>query len=746
MNSAGEEARNTPSPSSSRPYRSHRIPACDFCRRRKSRCTQDLANRPCLLCRLHGVECSRGGVQTQRSQDVPRPAPAPRKRIPKQQRIQQTTEIRTASTTGQKAASMPPVGQTNPTSVADTTSQENPRQGGHIVGPVVARDVRILDQYMSPVYNLAMSHARPNPYSFYSDDPNNPIVYLKVPRHRGVVPQGNGTAAFKQLETAEKILDPNANELFNLYFDIVHPAFPILDESTVIEAYKQNGLPHALVCEIYAVSLVSWDLSKRISATRRPRPDVRYIWNLTVKALHEDFLAPSFSTVLASILDLNGRPITSITYNATNLGRTVALSQSLGLNHNPSTWNLDQRQKSLRIRTWWGILIHDRWASLTHGTPPLVNRTQYDVPLPDIDALLVSRVNSPGVTVSDDDRLQGAQCFIALCQLTEILGGVLPLIYDIQLRHEQSNLRAVRRFETNLDEWEDALPSWLNPVGTEFDGSVPGALSLQLSFFALKMCLSRVALQESARTDDGDDTEVRQYYRSRCRKAASAVVQFVVSLQPRDLNAFYLPYTAYHFSSATTLILRCALEAENDETARECVAGARTLIDHLRKARDEDGWDLAEICLAQCETVVQQVCDGDYLGFRRRNTESPRSSRQDSLISTPTINPSGLRTFNTPGDELGAMDTEITDPSNADPLHQQQGSEGQAQPDNHTQDMSSAAANSMAAFNASAGTVPPEFTNMNMFSQQNGPAGSIFMNPSFPDLWDMLHTDGYGSF
>lgn len=160
-------------------------------------------------------------MQTQRSQDTPRVASAPRKRIPKQHRSQQSTGSCPTPSNDKTAAPVqnlqpPAAGQTSSTSVADTTSQENPRQGGHIVGPVVARDVRILDQYMSPVYNLAMSHARPNPYSFYSDDPNNPIVYLKVPRHRGVVPQGNGSAAFKQVETVEKILEPNTNELFNL--------------------------------------------------------------------------------------------------------------------------------------------------------------------------------------------------------------------------------------------------------------------------------------------------------------------------------------------------------------------------------------------------------------------------------------------------------------------------------------------------------------------------------------------------
>jgi hypothetical protein len=52
------------SPHKSRPYRSHRFPACDFCRRRKSRCTRDVDNRPCLLCRVNGVECTRNGAES----------------------------------------------------------------------------------------------------------------------------------------------------------------------------------------------------------------------------------------------------------------------------------------------------------------------------------------------------------------------------------------------------------------------------------------------------------------------------------------------------------------------------------------------------------------------------------------------------------------------------------------------------------------------------------------------------------
>lgn len=155
--------------------------------------------------------------------------------------------------------------------------------------------------------------------------------------------------------------EQRSNDIGTRYFDVVHPAFPVLDETAVKKAYQDGTLPHTLLCEIYAVSLVSWDLSPPIVASGRSQPDLQYMWDTTVNAMHKDFLIPSISTVLACILDLLGRPITSITYNAINVGSAVALAQSLGLNRNPANWKLDPRQKKLRIKTWWALLIHDTW-------------------------------------------------------------------------------------------------------------------------------------------------------------------------------------------------------------------------------------------------------------------------------------------------------------------------------------------------------------------------------------------------
>lgn len=184
-----------------RPYRSHRFPACDFCRRRKSRCTRDALDRPCVLCRTHGISCSSLTDGAQRGS----PAHPTRKRNRFEQPIPVPENVRAIHNQRPSSGITPGNG-----------TQEQLKNTGHIIGPAVARDAQVLERYMLPVYNTRVSHAQPNPYSVYSDDPRNPVVYLKVPRQRGVFPSGNGTSSFRQFETMEKILEPLGAELFQV--------------------------------------------------------------------------------------------------------------------------------------------------------------------------------------------------------------------------------------------------------------------------------------------------------------------------------------------------------------------------------------------------------------------------------------------------------------------------------------------------------------------------------------------------
>jgi hypothetical protein len=153
----------------------------------------------------------------------------------------------------------------------------------------------------------------------------------------------------------------SANCLAGSYFENIHPSFPILDEEHFKHLYKTDdrSLSAALVCEVLVSSLIYWHRSESLRS--HPCPDLRYGWNLAVAALQEEFLAPGMSTILAALIDLNGRPTTSITGNTINSGRTVALAHVLGLNRDPQTWKISDAEKNMRVRLWWGVLIHDRW-------------------------------------------------------------------------------------------------------------------------------------------------------------------------------------------------------------------------------------------------------------------------------------------------------------------------------------------------------------------------------------------------
>ncbi len=50
----------------------------------------------------------------------------------------------------------------------------------------------------------------------------------------------------------------------------------------------------------------------------------------------------------------------------------------------------------------------------------------------------------------------------------------------------------------------------------------------------------------------------------------------------------------------------------------------RNVIEWLREAREKHSWDLADICLAQCEGPVGQFCDGggeEFVGEREGDGE-----------------------------------------------------------------------------------------------------------------------------
>lgn len=536
----------SPSKASGRPYRSHKYPACARCHKRRSRCTVEIPGQACLLCRMHGVTCSSASMA-------------------KGDRNGQGT------------------GFTKRSLISEKDSMD---ELSHFVGPIIARDTQVLEQYL-PGGDYHEGRDRRS-----STTTTGPVFFPLPPRR----PSPSDCNCSRNLPT--ELLDqvePYSDKLARLFFEEVNPCFPTVDELGVLTRIKDRSmLPHTFLCTLHAITMFYWDLSPALSPY--PKLDQDFAWQVAMSSSFADFSKSDLSTIISIALNIAGRPSTCVVNNTMNIARLVALSHSIGLNHDPSQWKMPDEEKRTRQKTWWAVLISDRFYHFAQGTPPHVTNGHYDVPIPSMGLLIEGRTGSV-------KHVRAAECYTALCHLTEIVGNVLPLIFHIRSGNDTVASEQVSRSEIDLNRWTENLPAWLHLHDFNNRPAVPGLVNLQLSYLAVRMLLRRIGWHEITQKEANPHSS----WLLGCFEAADEIVRFVTTLQLKDLRGFWLPYNSQHFTSAVTLLLRCALQTSYEDVRNRCMTSARQLVDFLRKAKEESRWDLADSSLGPSESILRRI-------------------------------------------------------------------------------------------------------------------------------------------
>ncbi|KAI1615843.1 hypothetical protein EDD36DRAFT_451570 [Exophiala viscosa] len=561
-----------------RPYRSHKYPACARCHKRRSRCTIEVPGQACLLCRMHSVPCS-------------------------------------SATTKKDDRVSPKIGFVHRSLIPDERSLEG---FSHIVGPVIARDTQILDQYV-PQVNGATGPVSIQP-SLGRRESTKAIYHVPIPPRRPSLTDCNCTRNLP-MELMDQV-EPYADKLMANYYENVHPCYPISDEECVLSRLRDKGsLPQTFYLNMVAYALFYWDLSPALAAY--PRPDQDFAWQAAVASNIADMQKGDLATISSLCINLAGRPSRCLVHNVGNVARAVALSHAMGLNHECSEWKLGDMEKRIRWKTWWGVVIQDRWFNFAQGTPPYISKGHYDVPLPTVELLTQGRPGSLR-------HVRAAEVFIHLCRLTEIVGDVLPLIYHIRSGNDSIAAEQTSRSEIELNRWMENRPAWLNLSDFQSRPPVPGLLNLQLSYLSVRMLLRRIAWHEiSQRESDPASSWLLE-----CQSAAEDMVRFVTSLHKQDLMGFWMPYNAHHFTSAVTLLLRCALQTTYPTVRSQCMTSARTLVDCLKRHHEENHWDLAETAVSQSESVLKRIEDALPRTPNARTPVLPGLSMRDNQLDT----------------------------------------------------------------------------------------------------------------
>lgn len=512
-----------------------------------------------------------------------------------------------------------------------------------MLAPHLAEDVDIFNRHISQ-HRKVGGEVEPSNYQTLLHDTNDPVVYTTVPRFRTGLPPNSGCGR-EQLEIVEQIMGPFKREVVELYFNHVHYHFPILDDETceTLRSGQLSKISNNLMCVIYGIGSPLWPKSETLKM--HPKPDSHYVWNKAISATLEDFLSPGMPTLQAAVLDQVGRPSVSIIGNITLCGRTVSLAQTFGLHRNPSKWNITENEKSIRIRLWWCVLITDHWSSAAYGAPPHISQGYYDVPRPTVASLISSKATA--------QQKQATTCFVHLCALTELLGEILPLVYQIEPDRQQL-AREIARFKNKLNDLEAQLPEWL-PLPNR-----PGTPMLWLSFLSIRLVLARVIFRSAVL--DGDSSLGRDRM-DQLRIASSAVLDFILTLGSIQFQDFWLPYATHLLVHAITVSLRCTVETQDPEIRNASVLRLERVIAHIQYARDNYDWDIALYCIERCADPVSRIASLNNASAAREAPTAQPSESEHHLTSV-VANGNGSDVQSMPGfDDTTFLLSDILDPN-----------------------------------------------------------------------------------
>lgn len=223
-----------------------------------------------------------------------------------------------------------------------------------------------------------------------------------------------------------------------------------------------------------------------------------------------------------------------------------------------------------------------RRCSLAFGTPPQIDADQYDVPKPSVQDIC-------GVDASRTCQA-AATMHICFLDLTAILARCLKHVFRLpEHKHDWKQLDALYRYR------EQAIEQSRSTHVAHNDGSnLPGAANFRLAQLGLKLLLDRLSSERAK-----DNTASR---------AAQDIVHFVEALNEQQICGFWLPAHTFTVMSATTFLIRTAMNGENNIAARqEALDLAKAMIQSLRSHREQHAWDLADQCLEKCAPVIEAM-------------------------------------------------------------------------------------------------------------------------------------------
>lgn len=276
------------------------------------------------------------------------------------------------------------------------------------------------------------------------------------------------TGEAEALSQVEQLVHPYGPALLDLYFQIVHPSFPIIQKHLFVERYRSGdrSFAPALLAGMYILALNWWSLNPKLVGYSKP--DAARLEAVAMKALTVAMERPKLSTVQAGLLLLQ-RPEADSWSLTTQL---VAIGQELGLHLDCTSWSVPLWERGLRKRIAWALYMQDKWSSLIHGRPSHIFNANWAVkPIAEED------FNEEGdgydtrqeeTEEEQEESHRGRILFAQMIGLTQIMAEVMDTFYTQTAIHDFANagkksteliLARAKPVQIKLRQWHEKLPA-----------------------------------------------------------------------------------------------------------------------------------------------------------------------------------------------------------------------------------------------------------------------------------------------
>lgn len=523
---------------------------CDFCSRRRVKCVMgdDDDSGACVSCQVNGVDCSLNQSPQPRKRklardfadDSGRGSPG---RHDNRRLRQDTLSISSTAASNSLIEEMANFG--GPTMMKRTLGLQNDRYS----------------QYIGPTTDFEPSLINLSPFDNHDESLLARGTLRKVSDHDTFLLLPDSTTERYEYQIAdadeiEKIVAPHGKTLIELYFEIIHPSFPIIQKEVFLEKYERSYREFSppLVAAIYLLTINWWDHSEELSA--HPRPDVKALERIMRTSLVDAMWRPKLSTIQAGLL-LSQRPEGDQWAPTAQL---VAIAQELGLHLDCTHWKIPLWERGLRKRLAWALYMQDKWGALIHGRPSHIFQTNWVV-----QPILPG--DFPEVDYSDEnaeerlDLERGRTLFVQMIHLTQILAEIQDTFYTLQAMQNVTNagpqgihlvLSLAKPIQLKLKEWYSSIPAVIrmdNSLSAMSSSRLTSIGHLHLAYFATEITLHRRIIRSLAADESAVDFYLQQICRSAAKARLISAMDFVNRLTPNHLRAFWF------FASKTNFAL-----------------------------------------------------------------------------------------------------------------------------------------------------------------------------------------------